>query len=111
MAFISPEGRARPAPSAGIRVVRNAGALSAEVDGELVALDPENGVCFGLNRVASRIWTLLESPVSVDQICAVLTDEYAVAPERCASEVEALIGALIGEGLAAPCDADTATGR
>ncbi|RYY47868.1 MAG: PqqD family protein [Sphingomonadales bacterium] len=80
--------------------VRNDDALvSAEVDGELVGLSVEKGVCYGLNAVGTRIWALLETPRSLDDLCAQLTDIFDVEPERCEREVVALLGELRSEGL------------
>jgi len=80
--------------------VRNDAALvSAEVDGELVGLSVEKGVCYGLNAVGTRIWALLETPRSLGDLCAQLTDAFDVEPERCEREVVALLAELRSEGL------------
>ena len=41
------------------------GAVSAEIDGEVVALDVNTGICYGLDPIGSNIWRLLETPRTV----------------------------------------------
>ena len=36
-------------------VSRNQGLLTAEVDGELMAMSVDRGMCYGLNRIGTRI--------------------------------------------------------
>ncbi|HEY0444968.1 MAG TPA: PqqD family protein [Allosphingosinicella sp.] len=81
------------------RIIRCDDLLEADVNGEIVALHIEKGQCYGLNGVASRIWSMLAEPRSLDEICGTLIDEYEVDPETCRSEVEALLGELRSEGL------------
>jgi Coenzyme PQQ synthesis protein D (PqqD) len=69
------------------RIVRREGALTAPVDEELVMLDPEQSLYYGLNEVATSIWELLERPCTVSEICGKLTEEYRVDPELCREQV------------------------
>lgn len=80
-------------------VVRAAGFASAEVDGEVVALSMDKGMCYGLNRVGSRIWRELFSPIAVADLCERLLREYLVDRETCEREVIALLRELCAEGL------------
>jgi hypothetical protein len=61
--------------------------VSAVLDEEVVLMSIEKGAYFGLNKVLSRIWTILENPTTVSQICATLQDEYDVEPELCKQDV------------------------
>ncbi|MES2033623.1 MAG: PqqD family peptide modification chaperone [Pseudomonadota bacterium] len=80
-------------------VVRNEGLLSTEVDGELVAMSIENGACYGLNAVGTRIWALIAEPRSIDSLCAQLLTEFKVDAETCRSEVMDLIESLRAEAM------------
>ena len=80
-------------------VVRAAGFADAEVDGEVVALSIDKGICYGLNNVGSRIWRELTVPVSVRDICGRLLCEYRVDQVTCEQEVLALLEELRAEGL------------
>jgi hypothetical protein len=69
------------------RYVQNSHAISGRLQDELVMMDTDKGKYFALNPVATRIWDLLEQPLSVDELCGSLLDEYDVEPEKCHSEV------------------------
>ena len=75
------------------------GFVHAEVHGEVVALDIQKGTCYGLNKVGSKIWTNLQEPISIHEICTKLTEEYEVEHDVCEREVIALLEELHCEGL------------
>lgn len=81
-------------------IVRNEGLLTAEVDGELMAMSVDRGICYGLNAVGTRIWALLAEPRTVDELCAQLLHEYEVEPAQCRQEVVSLLADFRAEGLA-----------
>ena len=68
-------------------VVRRGEPLTADVDGDLVMLDPRRGQYFGADRVGRRIWDLLAQPQTVDELCSELEGQFDVAPDRCRAEV------------------------
>ena len=80
-------------------IVLNGGLVEAEVDGEVVALSIEHGTCYGLNRVGSRIWKLIEKPIRISELCAALLAEYKVEPDVCEREVLDLLEQLRAEGM------------
>jgi hypothetical protein len=80
-------------------VERSDGLLTAEVDGELMAMSIEKGACYGLNGVGTRIWALLERPRTIDDLCAQLLREYDVDAAQCRREVIDLVDELCAEGL------------
>lgn len=61
--------------------------VSAEVDGEIVMMSVEHGSYFGLDPIASHIWTLIETPHRVDAICDVLMREFEVDRATCEADV------------------------
>ena len=73
--------------------------LTTRVDGELIGMSVEQGACYGLDAVATRIWDLLGEPRSLDDLCAALTEEFDVTAERCRADVRELVSQLRGEGL------------
>ena len=81
-------------------VMRCDGLLTAEVDGELMAMSIDRGTCYGLNGVGTRIWALLAEPRTIDDLCASLLREYEVDAAQCRSEVIDLLEELRAEGLA-----------
>jgi hypothetical protein len=81
------------------RVARNRDTLSAEIDGEVVALDVAKGACYGLDAVGARIWSMIETPRAIGEVCDALTAVYEVDAETCQSDVLDLFTALHTEGL------------
>jgi Coenzyme PQQ synthesis protein D (PqqD) len=82
-------------------VKRSNGFVEAEIDNEVVALSIEQGTCYGLNRVGSRIWKLLATPAQIGDVCATLLFEYNVDPNTCERQVLDLLEELRAEGLIA----------
>ena len=68
-------------------------------DGEVVILDMENGIYFGLNATGGHIWKLIQEPRSVAEVISVLSDEYNVSQEQCTQEVLTLLADLQAKGL------------
>ena len=81
------------------RYVRSPAPLAADVDGELVMLDPATSRYFGLADTGMRIWNLLEEPRSVEALTGVLVEEYEVEPDVCATEVAEFVAELEHAGL------------
>lgn len=73
--------------------------VSADLNGEAVILNLQSGVYFGLNPVGKRIWELLQTPIAVKEIYRVLLEEYEVEPERCETDLLALLQELVDRGL------------
>jgi hypothetical protein len=83
-------------------IVRRAGGLiEAEVDGELIGLEVERGVCFGFNATATRVWALIEEPKAFSELRNRLVAEYEVDAETCERELTALLDELEADGLVA----------
>jgi propanediol dehydratase large subunit len=80
-------------------VARSDGFIDAEIDNEVVALSIEDGTCYGLNRVGSRIWKLLATPIRISDLCDKLVAEYKVDLNVCQRQVIDLLEELRAEGL------------
>ena len=74
-------------------------ALFTAVGEDIVALNVNDGQCYGMERVTAAVWRLLETPISIDDICERLVELYAVDPAVCRADVERLFGQLRSEGL------------
>lgn len=79
--------------------IRNQETISGQIEDELVMVDIEAGNYFSLNVVATRIWELLENPVSFDELCANLMEEYEVSETQCRADVEAHLSKMQELGL------------
>ena len=81
------------------RVVRTGRLLESEVDGEVVALDIENGQCYGLNGAGTQIWKLLQTETTPADICDALMTDYEVDRATCEADVQRILHTLKDEGL------------
>ena len=68
-------------------IQRMEGIVQSEIDGETVMMSIENGAYYGLDTIASRIWTLIETPQSAQTICDQLQLEYEVDDDQCKDDV------------------------
>lgn len=75
------------------------GVIEAEIDGEIVALSIERGICYGMNRVGSRVWNLLAKPLRISDLCATLIAAYRVNSDVCERQVLDLLEEFRAEGL------------
>ncbi len=70
------------------------------MDEETIVIDPRAREVHLLNETAARIWELLETPTSVDELCEALADEYeGASPAAVRAEVEGFLSDLGGKGL------------
>lgn len=92
-------------------LVRNDEMVAVEVDRSVVMMSVEQGMYYGLEGVGPRIWSLLATPRSMDQLCQVLIDEYDVSPEECRTEVQRFVSEMVGAGLVKPHDAPADSAR
>lgn len=65
--------------------------LEADINDELVALEPAKGSCFGFNSVAKDVWRKLERPRTFDQLRNELLSEYDVSEDQCVAELRELL--------------------
>lgn len=65
--------------------------LEADINDELVALEPALGACFGFNSVAKDVWRKLETPRTFDDLRNDLLAEYDVGEEQCTEELRELL--------------------
>jgi hypothetical protein len=68
--------------------------LFNQIDGEVVMLSVENSEYYGMDRVGSRIWELLEKPLTFKQLVGALMEEYEVSEEQCTADTLAFLNKL-----------------
>lgn len=73
--------------------------VSCELDGEMVILNLEDGVYYGLNRIGSRVWNLIQEPRMIATIRDLLLAEYEVDAARCEHDLFVLLENLAGAQL------------
>lgn len=74
-------------------------ALFTSLGEDIVALNVEDGQCYGMEKVTAEVWRLLAEPIAIERICNRLTEIYEVEPALCRSDVERLIAQFQREGL------------
>lgn len=72
---------------------------SSELLGEVVILELESGVYYGLNETGSLIWNLLQSGKSLVEIQELILSEYDIEPEQCTQYILKLVKKLAAKGL------------
>lgn len=80
-------------------VAQQTDTVAADIAGEIVVMDVDQGKYFGLDDIGSDIWRRLETPMSVAALCAALEADYAADPETIRTDVIVLLQSLIERGL------------
>jgi coenzyme PQQ synthesis protein D (PqqD) len=73
--------------------------VAREIDGEAVLLNLSTGIYFGLNKVGSRILTLLQRDGSLRKVAEAIEREYDVERVRLDADLLALVNQLREKGL------------
>lgn len=69
------------------KIARKSEIVTADMDGEIVMMHVETGNYFGLGNVGSVIWTMIENPLTVEEIITSLLDQYEIGKDQCEDEV------------------------
>jgi hypothetical protein len=78
------------------------GVIAKMVGSEMVLLDYDRGVYYGLNPVGARVWQLLSDGEASDRIIELLAGEYDVARETLEADISALLRDLQAKELVEP---------
>jgi len=73
--------------------------LYSEIDSEAVILDVNSGTYFGLNEVSNRIWQLLQTPTSSQQLLENVLEEYEVTEAEAVKDIQSLLKDMLNAGL------------
>jgi hypothetical protein len=76
-------------------VVANETQISCSLANEVVVLHLEDGVYYGLNPVASRVWELVQQPRTVEEVRNTLLSEYEIEEPACTRDLLALLDQLM----------------
>ena len=80
-------------------IVRNSEPVTVEVDGTALMMSLLQGKYYGLDAIGTRIWELVEQPISARRLCDTLMEEFEVDRATCERDVLELIGELAAEKL------------
>jgi hypothetical protein len=73
--------------------------VACDLDGEMVILNLDSGVYFGLNPVGTSIWSYIQDERPLHGIIDYLLSEYKVGRTQCQTEVVALLQNMAAHGL------------
>ncbi|MDA8429935.1 MAG: lasso peptide biosynthesis PqqD family chaperone [Geobacteraceae bacterium] len=73
--------------------------VASDIDDEKVMMSIEKGEYYGLEPVGSRVWELIETPVTVSRIIDTLLGQYDVDRDTCARDVLTFLGELHQAGI------------
>ena len=62
---------------------RNDAIVFTDLDDTIVMMDVDEGQYYELDPIGTRIWTLIEAPRPVAEICEALAGEFDVDPGTC----------------------------
>ena len=77
------------------------------LDGEVVILNMNDDVYYGLDQIGGRIWNLVQNPIAVVEIIQILLEEFDVEYQQCFDDVIALLEDMLNNGLIEARDAET----
>jgi hypothetical protein len=72
---------------------------SCEVNGEAVVLALRQGVYYGLNAVGARVWSLIQEPRTLTDVCDAIERAFDVDRRTCERDVARLVEELAERGL------------
>ena len=70
-----------------------------KLNDEVLVVDPKTREVHLLNSTATRIWELLETPHTPDELLVALTREFDAPEEALRADIETLLGELGAKGL------------
>lgn len=73
--------------------------ISCDLAGDAAILNLTTGTYFGLDEVGARIWNLIQQPRTVNELKAVLLEEYEVEASRCEADLKSLLAEMAAAGL------------
>lgn len=85
------------------KIVQNKEIDASDIDGDKVMMNLEKGMYFSLNSVGSRIWDIIESPMTMDEIIETLLNEYDVDENECRETVVSFLKGLEENDLITMC--------
>lgn len=80
-------------------VTQKEGNIVSDMDGEKVMLSIANGKYYNLGQVGGDIWTLINEPISVQEVIQAMQASYDVDANECAEQVTSFLKQLVEEDL------------
>ncbi|MCF8018777.1 PqqD family protein [Petrocella atlantisensis] len=81
------------------RIIRREDISTTIIDGELGMMSEEKGKYYTLDFIGTRVWELIEQPMTVDELIVLLMKEYEVDRLTCEVDLLELLNKLLKEEL------------
>ncbi len=72
-------------------VARNDSIMFSYLDNKLLMMSIDKGEYYSLDAIGANIWTMLEKPASVAELCDMFVTEFDVGLETCRQDVLAFM--------------------
>lgn len=84
--------------------MRSTAVVSRLIADETLVVPIRSGVgdldaIYSFNPLGTDLWALLEKEVSLEEMCAWVTEHYEVTEERALGDIREFVGELVGTGL------------
>ena len=76
------------------KYIQNKKIIQSKIGEEVVMMDMDSGFYFGLNSVASAIWSKLENEITLDALVEEMLKDYAVEKMLCEHDTKELLEQL-----------------
>ena len=73
--------------------------VSCSLNEEIAILNLNSGIYYGLEHVGGVIWEQLKEKKTVKELCRIVTEQFDVAEDECASDVIDFLNNLANVGL------------
>ena len=73
---------------------RNPDLIHANIDDETMLMSLTNGEYYGMNKVGSAIWELLENSISVAELIEKLSTMYEISVQQCEQDITPFLSNL-----------------
>jgi hypothetical protein len=80
---------------------RNNELLFNDINGEIVMLSIENGEYYGMNKIGSAIWKLIEKPIRYEVLIEQLLLSFNISKEICLADTSIFLKDLFHKKLIA----------
>jgi hypothetical protein len=75
------------------------GVIHRKVGEEMILLDYDRGIYYGLDPVGTRIWELIAEGKATDEIVATMAGEFDASPETIEADLGELLADLTAKAL------------
>lgn len=81
------------------RVMRSTTVVWNVIDGEAVLLNTETGLYFGMNKTATALWSILDTPKTVEEVIQAMARLFPVDKATIATDVAEVMTTLESKRL------------